>query len=539
MSEALARFTERITARVEPIETGANLAYWDFTTTGQPEDEQRYVRLQVALRHVFADRAAFAEFRSLTDAQLPADPLLARQATLLRYQFLGNQMDEQTIQELTEREAAIESTFNTFRADLAGRRVTENEIKEILRESEDVGLRRQAWEASKQIGVQVAERLLELVQLRNRIAHQIGFPDYYRMRLTLQELDEAEMFDLFDKLDEQAHPIYAAYKTGLDADLAARFGIAAQDLRPWHYSDPFFQEAPAGDPAVRGFLSLAYTSQDIAALTHRFYRALGLDVDDIMARSDLYERDGKQQHAYCIHTDRKGDVRVLCNVKPNHRWMGTMLHEFGHAVYDKYLDRNLPYLLRQPAHTLFTEAVAMMMGRLASDADWITTYIPAQAPQAGRISGKLRQYAAGELLIMSRWVPVMSHFERALYWDPHQDLNKLWWDLEEHYQGVKRPEGRDAPDWAAKIHLSTAPVYYHNYLLGELIASQVRDEIERSVLGSSDGEVNQRFVTEPAVGRYLSEKVFRPGAVRHWQEALEHATGERLQPGYFVADAAV
>jgi peptidyl-dipeptidase A len=538
MSEALEQFIGQVVARVEPIETGANLAYWDFTTTGKPEHEQQYVRLQVALRQVFADRAAFGEFKSLADGQLLGDPLLARQATLLRYQFLGNQMDEQTIQELTQREAAIESTFNTFRADLAGKRVTENEIKEVLRESEDASPRRQAWEASKQIGAQVAGRLLELVELRNRIARQIGFSDYYRMRLTLQELDEAEMFDLFDRLDQQVRPVYAAYKAGLDADLAARFGISTQDLRPWHYGDPFFQEAPAADPVVREFLNRTYTAQDIAAVTHRFYHALGLEVDDVLVRSDLYERDGKQQHAYCIHMDRKGDVRVLCNVKPNHHWMGTMLHEFGHAVYDKYLDAGLPYLLRQPAHTLFTEAVAMMMGRLASDTDWITTYTQVSAEEAGSVSGKLRRYAAGELLIMSRWVPVMSHFERALYRDPHQHLSKLWWDLEEHFQGVPRPEGHDAPDWAAKIHLGTAPVYYHNYLLGELIASQLRDEIERSVLGGN-GEVGLHFVTEPAVGRYLLERVFRPAASRHWQETLAYATGERLQPGYFVEDAAV
>lgn len=145
----------------------------------------------------------------------------------------------------------------------------------------------------------------------------------------------------------------------------------------------------------------------------------------------------------------------------------------------------------------------------------------------------MRQYAAAELLIMSRWVPVMSHFERALYRDPCQDLNQLWWDLVEHFQGVTRPDGRDAPDWAAKIHLSTAPVYYHNYLLGEMIASQLRAAIERDVLG---GQVNasRRFVSNPTVGSYLRERVFQPGALRHWQDALAYATGERLQSQYFV-----
>ena len=117
--------------------------------------------------------------------------------------------------------------------------------------------------------------------------------------------------------------------------------------------------------------------------------------------------------------------------------------------------------------------------------------------------------------------------------DPSQDLNTLWWDLEERFQMVPRPDGRDEPDWAAKIHLGTSPVYYHNYLMGELVASQLRQYIETHVLGSN-GHVGRQFVTDPAVGQYLTEKIFRPGALRHWQDALEFATGERLRPQYFV-----
>jgi len=38
------------------------------------------------------------------------------------------------------------------------------------------------------------------------------------------------------------------------------------------------------------------------------------------------------------------------------------------------------------------------------------------------------------------------------------------------------------------------------------------------------------------VGSYLKERVFQPGALRHWQDALAYATGERLQPDYFVRE---
>jgi peptidyl-dipeptidase A len=534
MSKDLQEFIGQHIVSLEPILKAANLAYWNFTTTGKNEYEVEFTRLQVALRKMYADRDRFNQIKALT-SEPPDDPLLARQATLLLNDFVGNQMDDEMIEELTRREVAIESTFATFRAELRGKKVTDNDVKDILRESDDQSLRREAWQANKQIGPQVAGPLLELVELRNQIARKIGFDNYYSMHITLQELNEEELFGIFDELDRLISPAYRDYKAELDTQLAQRFGIKPAELRSWHYSDPFFQDAPSADPAVRAFLAETYADKDIEALTRRFYHAIGLDVDDVLARSDLYERDGKQQHAYCLHIDRKGDVRVMANIKANEKWMGTMLHECGHAVYDKYLDMTLPYLLRQPAHILSTEAIAMLMGRLEADPDWLAVYPAVPEAKTQSLAGQLWQQWRGQLLITARWVPMMSHFERALYQEPDQDLNRLWWDLEEHFQMVPRPEGRDAPDWAAKIHLSTAPVYYHNYLLGELVASQVHHHIESRVLGEN-GSGSRSFVTDPSVGDYLVQKIFRPGATRHWQDALEVATGERLRSQYFVDD---
>src|SRR5207237_10709389 len=73
----------------------------------------------------------------------------------------------------------------------------------------------------------------------------------------------------------------------------------------------------------------------------------------------------------CLNVDSDVDVVVLCNIRKNERWMITMLHEFGHAVYDKYNDRSLPFLLRAPAHTLTTEAIAMLNGRMSKNPEWL------------------------------------------------------------------------------------------------------------------------------------------------------------------------
>ena len=57
-------------------------------------------------------------------------------------------------------------------------------------------------------------------------------------------------------------------------------------------------------------------------LCRDFYAGIGLPIDDVLARSDLYEKTGKSPHAFCTDIDREGDVRVLANIVPNEYWMG-------------------------------------------------------------------------------------------------------------------------------------------------------------------------------------------------------------------------
>src|SRR4029450_9815199 len=108
------------------------------------------------------------------------------------------------------------------------------------------------------------------------------------------------------------------------------------------------------------------------------------------------------------------------------------------------------------------------------------------------------------LLIFSRWAQVMFRFEKELYRDPSQDLNKLWWDLVEKYQELRRPERRNAPDYASKIHVVSAPAYYHNYMMGELFAAQVHHTIAREVLGGV-APARASYVGKKEVGTFLKE----------------------------------
>jgi len=97
---------------------------------------------------------------------------------------------------------------------------------------------------------------------------------------------------------------------------------------------------------------------------------------------------------------------------------------------------------------------------------------------------------------------------------------------------IRRPAKRNQPDWASKIHIATSPCYYHNYLLGELLASQFNHFITDKLLQTND--FSQCYFGKKTVGNYFKNNVFNPGARYSWNEMIEKATGEKLTARYYA-----
>ncbi len=518
---------DALTARLRPLEIAANQAWWQASTAVSDTTERRRVVTDVALRDALGDVAAFGQVRDALTASRAAstngDHLARRQLEVLYDRALPQQVPADLRAEQVELDAQIDGIFNAFRGRIDGEEVDDNTIAQILRTSDDAGERRRAWEASKQVGAEVAERVREQVRLRNRAARHLGARDHFALALRTSELDEARLFATLDEVDRATAAPFTAWKAELDAGLARRFACPTDALRPWHYDDPFFQEPPAaGSVNLDPWLEQC----DLDALTVRTYDGLGLDVRAVMDRSDLLPRDGKSQHAFCIDVDHEGDVRVLSNNRPSEYWAGTMLHEFGHALYDTQVDPDLPWLLRS-MHPLTTEGVAMLFGRLIRDVEWLRVVAEVGEGDLARLAPSLATARRASLLTFARWVLVMTHFERGLYADPESDHTGRWWDLVERFQQIRRPDGRTAPDWAAKIHVALAPVYYQNYLYGELVASQLQAMLHDRAGG---------IVDRPDAGALLVNELFAPGLSLRWDALIERATGEPLTARHLAAE---
>ena len=517
--------------KIEPMDKQANFASWKAANTGKPEDYNTVSELTLEIRKLYSDPNDFAFLKDIRDSGEVKNPLLARQLEVLYYSYLCNQIEPELLKQIVDLATEIEKNFSTFRGTIEDKKVTDNEIKEILKTETNSDKRKLTWLASKQVGAAVAGDLIRLVKLRNQAARKLGFENFHTLSLTTAEQDVNELDRIFGELYELTNEPFAKLKADLDRILADKYGVKVSELMPWHYHDPFFQETPM---VYELNLDRYYEDKDVKELAVRFYAGLGLPVESILANSDLYEREGKNPHAFCTDIDREGDVRILCNLKNNENWMETILHELGHGVYDKYRDPNVPYLLREPAHIFTTEAIAMFFGRLSRNPAWMQQTLQLTDQQRAEIEKVSDKYAQLKQIIFVRWAMVMYDFEKQLYANPDQDLNTLWWKMVEKYQFVKKPPDRNEPDWAAKIHFAIAPCYYHNYVLGELLASQLHHHIVHNIL-TTESDKNISYVNQKKVGGFLTEKVFQPAAVYHYNEMIERATGEPLTPKYFIA----
>jgi peptidyl-dipeptidase A len=428
------------------------------------------------------------------------------------------------LKEIANKEADLSLSYANFRAKFDGKLVTENDLVEKLRTEKNPAIRKKVWESTKEVGDILAPKILDLVRLRNQLAKSLGFSDYFAMQMKLQEVDSEKLFAFFEELSTKSAHAYAKLLDRMEKEMSETYQVTKEDLGPWAWKDPFGQEDPLAvnlDTLIKG--------TDVVQVAREFYKKMNQPVEKILEKSDLYEREKKSQHAFCIDMDRRGDVRTLDNIRPTLRWMDTILHELGHGIYELGFDSALPWLLRTPPHMITTEAMALFSGRQAYNPEFYKEFFPADKEKQV-LSVKALESQKRRQLIFSRWVFVMTFFEKELYKNPEQDLNGLWWRLVEKYQGIRPPIGREShQDWAAKYHIAMAPVYYYSYLLGEVFASSLKETIL---------EKEKCNLWSPKAGDFLQKNLFFPGNRYRWDVLIEKVLGAPLRSDAWIKEYA-
>ena len=531
------RATELIGEHVQlyrPLYLASSEAFWEAMTTGSDAAFASKTEADGHIREVFSSRERFALIRELLADPTLTDPDLRRQLEMLERGYLRQQLPDEARIRLNELENEVDRIFSTYRMEVAGDSWSMADVERTMASSTDSALLEQGWKASKQVGVPLLPLHLEIVALRNEAAVELGYRDWIELSLHSQDFDPAWLESFFAEVEQATDAPFAELKSQvIDPHLAARFGIPAEELMPWHYGNPYFQDVPPGLFEVD--LDGLYARRDheqVVADAADFCLSTGLPAETILARSDLYPREGKNPHAMAHKMDlERLDTAILLMNLPlppagqNRMGTATLLHELGHCLHYEAVDHGLPYLFLD-VDSQTTEALAMLLERQVVTADWMGHYLGAPEEEARAAAAAAWKGFRAQELIFARWCLVIYHWEKDIYANPDQDWGDAWWRHKERFQGLTRPADWSNPDPLGKYHLASASAtYYNNYAVGSFVAAQVADALARHI-GQDVGSAAYRG--DPRTGEWLRSRYMQHGSRFGWLELIERATGAPL-----------
>lgn len=546
-----------------PVETAASEAAWvaltDVTEEHTAEQVAKgkvrnaYVGRPEVIEGVKTFLARKDELPELVWRQLEKVRLMAAEAP-------GTIPD--VVNARTEAEARQSAAQDGYVYDLddpgrPGQPITANGIDKVLLSSRDLKQREAVWLASKRIGIPLREGLLRLRELRNQVARELGFSDFFALQVADYGLSVPELLNLCDGFVAASRPLYQQLHCWAKHVLANRYGV---DVPPgkipahwlpnrWGQNWPGLVEGVDMDAPFTG-----KTREYITEQAERFYISLGFPSlpRSFYERSDLYPVEPgsprkKNSHASAWHVDLEQDVRSLMSIEPNNQWFNTAHHELGHIYYYiSYSRPGVPHLLRGGANRAFHEGIGDLIGLAASQRPYLKS-VGLLSPAAERADGVTFLLDAAldgaALVFLPFSAGTMTRFEHAFYSGAigPEDLNAAWWRFAGEYQGIAPPGERpsEACDPATKTHINDDAAQYYDYAIGTIIKFQLHDYICRVILKQDPRECN--YFGNKEVGAFL-RGILELGATRDWNAVLKEATGSGLsvQPmlDYFAPLAA-
>lgn len=472
-----------------------------------------------------------AELKSITVRELQQALLNAAEGPMTNPKLVAARIAAET------RQASILNSF-TFRLD--GKPITPNAIDNCLQTNRNLSERQAVWEASKQSGPALKPGLIALRDLRNGVARELGYSNYFALQVASYGMTTEEMVALQDDFMRQMRPLYVQLHTWVKYELARRYGQPVPKLIPAHWLNNRWSQNWTGlieaadlDPYLKD-----KSPEWIVKTAERFYTGLGFPnlPDTFWSASDLYpvkpgDNRKKNTHASCWHVDLEHDIRSLMSVEPNEEWFTTAHHELGHAYYFmSYTRPEVPPLLRLGANPAFHEGMGELIALAAGQLPYLKSLgiLPADF-HPDQISFLLNDALANSVPFIFWSSGTMTHWEADVYAKElsTNEWNQRWWQYVRDFQGVEppTPRGEEWCDAATKTHINDNPCYYYSYAIATVLKFQLNDYIARHILKQPPQRCN--YADNHEVGDFL-HRIMEKGATEDWRKVLRDATGEDL-----------
>lgn len=534
------QFIAEFNKEYQKLYTAASEAAWLANTDITPEHSDAEVKANEAQSAFVGRKETIEKLRGLLAKQEELDPIDAlqlRKMWLLAAHRPGTIPD--VVSGLIKAESDQSATLYGFEFKAGDKSLTPNDIDGLLVHSRDLDERLKIWEASKEVGATLRDGLVNLQQLRNQVAREMGFSSYFGLEVADYNMTPQELMAMMDTALEQTRPLYRELHTYMRYELAKRYNQPVPHMLPahwlpnrWGQNWPGLVESIELDSLFEG-----KSREWVVEQAERFYESMGFPRvnESFWKRSDLYPAEGgrkKNTHASAWHIDLADDYRSLMSVKADSAWFKTTHHELGHIhYYMSYSNPQVPLLLREGANRSYHEGMGDLIGLASFQKPYMQSVglLPADA-KIDEIQWLLDEALSGASVVFLPFAAgTMTHFEHDLYEKdlPPAEYNARWWQYVRQYQGIVPPNERDPKlcDAATKTHINDDPAGYYDYALGTLLKFHLHNHIAREILKQDPRAAN--YYGSKETGRFLQD-IMRPGQSADWRVMLREKTGKDL-----------
>ncbi|MBK8724823.1 MAG: M2 family metallopeptidase [Holophagaceae bacterium] len=535
------RFLKLVNAGYQALYNVESRAQWDASTDVSPIHDAGAETAGKARAAFNGNPALISEARELLEHRKDLNEITVRQLErVLMNAAEGPMTNPKLVGARIEAETKQASIMNGFQFKVDGKPVTANDIDTLLVKSVDLAERRKWWEASKEIGVPLKDGLANLRDLRNGVAKELGYPDYFALQLAKYGMTTDEMLRLCRDIRRELMPLYLELHTWVKYELAKKYGQPVPKRIPAHWINNRWSQNWTGfvdgvdfDPYFKD-----WKPAQIVTTAEDFYVSLGFPKlpATFWERSDLYplakgDPRKKNAHASCWHLDLDSDIRSLMSVENNMEWFSTTHHELGHGYYFiSYTNPGVPPLLRDGAAPFFHEGVGELIALATRQVPYLkhAGVLPKDA-KLDETKVLLNDALEVAIPFMFWACGTMPEWEADFYAKemPKDEMNARWWKVVADLQGVEPPSPRSEAwcDPATKTHINDNPAYYYSYGLATVFKFQMHDHIARKILHQDPRNTN--YAGHKEVGAFL-KGVLAKGATEDWRKVLKDATGEDL-----------
>jgi len=258
---------------------------------------------------------------------------------------------------------------------------------------------------------------------------------------------------------------------------------------------------------------------ELLPLSERYYRDLGLDLEQAGVIYDLDPRPGKAPLAYTDYV-RRGRMAhgqwqpTIVRVSASYERGGLgplneLVHENGHAVHMLALHTRPAFMdLGDP---LFYEAFADVPSWSVYEPAWQQKYLGRSIDARASLRALY-----SEVMLDVAW----ALFDLRTLRDPQGDPNAVWTEITSRYLHV-RPHPELAW-WAVRVQLVDKPGYMVNYGLGAVITADIRDHVARQLGPFAGGD--------PRWYGWLSEHLLQGGEAQETAQLLRQFLGRPVAP---------